>query len=143
MLFRSSYYKPQYHIYTMALLEYLCVCVCVCVCVYMCVCVGVCACADQLWTAPELLRDSKLNRKGSFPGDVYSFAIIMQEVISRSSPFCMLDMPPKGEAGVGLGLGLRLGLGLGLGLHVCVHMFVFVCVFAWVCGYRINMDKVY
>ncbi|XP_062341849.1 retinal guanylyl cyclase 1 [Osmerus eperlanus] len=50
---------------------------------------------DQLWTAPELLRDSKLNRKGSFSGDVYSYAIIMQEVISRSSPFCMLDMPPK------------------------------------------------
>uniref|UniRef100_A0A3P9LQU0 Guanylate cyclase n=1 Tax=Oryzias latipes TaxID=8090 RepID=A0A3P9LQU0_ORYLA len=50
---------------------------------------------DLLWTAPELLRNLNLRRKGSFPGDVYSFAIIMQEVVSRSAPFCMLDMPPK------------------------------------------------
>uniref|UniRef100_A0A6Q2XHF3 Guanylate cyclase n=1 Tax=Esox lucius TaxID=8010 RepID=A0A6Q2XHF3_ESOLU len=50
---------------------------------------------DQLWTAPELLRDSKQRQSGTFLGDVYSFAIVMQEVISRSAPFCMLDMPPK------------------------------------------------
>uniref|UniRef100_A0A8C8A7Q9 Guanylate cyclase n=1 Tax=Oryzias sinensis TaxID=183150 RepID=A0A8C8A7Q9_9TELE len=50
---------------------------------------------NLLWTAPELLRNLNLRRKGSFPGDVYSFAIIMQEVVSRSAPFCMLDMPPK------------------------------------------------
>ncbi|XP_061558414.1 retinal guanylyl cyclase 1 [Phycodurus eques] len=48
-----------------------------------------------LWTAPELLRSASLRRKGTFPGDVYSFSIIAQEVISRSAPFCMLDMPPK------------------------------------------------
>ncbi|KAI1903211.1 hypothetical protein AGOR_G00024890 [Albula goreensis] len=48
---------------------------------------------DQLWTAPEYLRDSRLDIRGSFAGDVYSFAIIMQEVISRSTPFCTLDMP--------------------------------------------------
>lgn len=52
---------------------------------------------DLLWTAPELLRNSSLRRKGTFSGDIYSFAIIAQEVISRSSPFCMLDMPLKGE----------------------------------------------
>lgn len=52
--------------------------------------------ADQLWTAPELLRSRKLLNKGTQKGDVYSFAIIMQEVISRSAPFCMLDMPVKG-----------------------------------------------
>ncbi|XP_017314984.1 retinal guanylyl cyclase 1 [Ictalurus punctatus] len=50
---------------------------------------------DQLWTAPELLRSRKLLNKGTQKGDVYSFAIIMQEVISRSAPFCMLDMPVK------------------------------------------------
>ncbi|XP_041949196.1 retinal guanylyl cyclase 1 [Alosa sapidissima] len=49
---------------------------------------------DQLWTAPEILRDPSL-QFGTFPGDVYGFAIIMQEVISRCAPFCMLDMPPK------------------------------------------------
>lgn len=52
---------------------------------------------DLLWTAPELLRSSSMRRRGTYLGDVYSFAIIVQEVISRSSPFCMLDMPPKGE----------------------------------------------
>ncbi|XP_024921353.1 retinal guanylyl cyclase 1 [Cynoglossus semilaevis] len=50
---------------------------------------------NLLWTAPELLRSSSLRRRGSFYGDIYSFAIIVQEVITRSSPFCMLDMPPK------------------------------------------------
>uniref|UniRef100_W5KM71 guanylate cyclase n=1 Tax=Astyanax mexicanus TaxID=7994 RepID=W5KM71_ASTMX len=52
--------------------------------------------ADLLWTSPELLRSAKLMKTGTYPGDVYSFSIIMQEVISRSAPFCMLDMPPQG-----------------------------------------------
>ncbi|XP_061105363.1 retinal guanylyl cyclase 2-like [Conger conger] len=47
---------------------------------------------DQLWTAPEHLRNDA-DWKGSFTGDVFSFAIIMQEVMSRSTPFCTLDMP--------------------------------------------------
>uniref|UniRef100_A0AAX7W0J8 Guanylate cyclase n=1 Tax=Astatotilapia calliptera TaxID=8154 RepID=A0AAX7W0J8_ASTCA len=50
---------------------------------------------DLLWTAPELLRSSSEKRRGTFAGDVYSFSIVCQEVISRSAPFCMLDMPPK------------------------------------------------
>ncbi|TRY96723.1 hypothetical protein DNTS_032206 [Danionella cerebrum] len=49
---------------------------------------------DLFWTAPELLRNTKLQKKGTYPADVYSFSIIMQEVISRCAPFCMLDMPP-------------------------------------------------
>lgn len=53
--------------------------------------------ADLFWTAPELLRDPGLQRRGTFRGDIYSVAIIMQEVICRSTPFCMLDMPPEGE----------------------------------------------
>ncbi|XP_047463809.1 retinal guanylyl cyclase 1 [Mugil cephalus] len=50
---------------------------------------------DLYWTAPELLRSSSLRKKGTFSGDVYSFAIIVQEVISRSPPYCMMDMPAK------------------------------------------------
>ncbi|KAK9536379.1 hypothetical protein VZT92_006165 [Zoarces viviparus] len=50
---------------------------------------------NLLWTAPELLRSSSQRRRGTFAGDVYSFSIIGQEVISRSAPYCMLDMPPK------------------------------------------------
>lgn len=52
---------------------------------------------DLLWTAPELLRNSSLRRKGTLTGDIYSFSIIAQEVVCRSAPFCMLDMPPKGQ----------------------------------------------
>ncbi|XP_077448015.1 retinal guanylyl cyclase 1 [Stigmatopora argus] len=50
---------------------------------------------DLFWTAPEMLRNLSLRRKGTFAGDVYSFSIVAQEVVSRSAPFCMLDMPPK------------------------------------------------
>uniref|UniRef100_A0A8C5FS11 Guanylate cyclase n=1 Tax=Gadus morhua TaxID=8049 RepID=A0A8C5FS11_GADMO len=52
---------------------------------------------DLLWTAPEILRNPNQNKKGTFRGDVYSFSIIMQEVISRCAPFCMLDMPVTGD----------------------------------------------
>ncbi|XP_047700221.1 retinal guanylyl cyclase 2 [Prionailurus viverrinus] len=50
---------------------------------------------ELLWTAPELLRAPKGSRLGSFAGDVYSFAIIMQEVMVRGTPFCMVDLPAK------------------------------------------------
>ncbi|KAM6911127.1 retinal guanylyl cyclase 1 [Lycodopsis pacificus] len=50
---------------------------------------------NLLWTAPELLRNTRQRRRGTLAGDVYSFSIIGQEVISRSAPYCMLDMPPK------------------------------------------------
>ncbi|KAM4677388.1 retinal guanylyl cyclase 1 [Discoglossus pictus] len=47
---------------------------------------------DLFWTAPELLRVSALNRRGTDKGDIYSFAIITQEVIVRGTPYCMLDL---------------------------------------------------
>ncbi|XP_062940185.1 retinal guanylyl cyclase 2 [Cynocephalus volans] len=50
---------------------------------------------ELLWTAPELLRAPRGNKLGSFAGDVYSFAIIMQEVMIRGSPFCMMDLPAQ------------------------------------------------
>lgn len=39
------------------------------------------------WTAPEHLRQKEIKSQGSAKGDVYSFAIILQEIITRSSPF--------------------------------------------------------
>ncbi|XP_064615854.1 retinal guanylyl cyclase 2-like [Liolophura sinensis] len=42
---------------------------------------------DLLWTSPDLLRDPVLIQRGNEKGDVFSFAIIMQEVILRSSPY--------------------------------------------------------
>ncbi|CAK9295879.1 unnamed protein product [Gordionus sp. m RMFG-2023] len=42
---------------------------------------------DLLWVAPELLRDPILMAKGTQSGDIYSFAIIVQELIVRGPPF--------------------------------------------------------
>ncbi|XP_007443714.1 retinal guanylyl cyclase 2, partial [Python bivittatus] len=50
---------------------------------------------ELLWTAPELLRDSEVDPKGTFKGDVFSFAIILQEVILRGPPYCMLEIPAE------------------------------------------------
>ncbi|XP_074714069.1 retinal guanylyl cyclase 1-like [Strix uralensis] len=50
---------------------------------------------ERLWTAPELLRDAVLERRGSFRGDIYSIGIIMQEVICRGGPYCMLGLAPE------------------------------------------------
>ncbi|XP_019626200.1 PREDICTED: atrial natriuretic peptide receptor 1-like [Branchiostoma belcheri] len=48
-----------------------------------------------LWTAPELLRMPCPPLKGTQKGDVYSFAIITQEVISRGHPYCANDATPR------------------------------------------------
>ncbi|CAK1600482.1 unnamed protein product [Parnassius mnemosyne] len=49
---------------------------------------------ELLWTAPELLRESRGAGRGSPAGDVFSFGIIMQEVIVRGEPYCMLALTP-------------------------------------------------
>ncbi|CAL8241074.1 unnamed protein product [Merluccius merluccius] len=46
---------------------------------------------DLLWSAPELLREPV--QGGTFPADVFSFSIIIHEVISRTLPYAMMDMP--------------------------------------------------
>ena len=53
----------------------------------------------KLWTAPELLRLACRAPEGSQKGDVYSFAIICQEIIHRRGPFWVRNMDhlsPKG-----------------------------------------------
>ncbi|CAF0863567.1 unnamed protein product [Brachionus calyciflorus] len=45
--------------------------------------------SDLLWTAPEHLDHS--SHLGSQPGDVYSFGIIMQEIIVEGAPYCMMN----------------------------------------------------
>lgn len=54
--------------------------------------------AELLWTAPELLRDEELRQKGTQKADVYSFSIILQEIIVRGYPFCMLDIGAEGPS---------------------------------------------
>lgn len=40
-----------------------------------------------LWTAPEHLRQKRAELRGSAKGDVYSFSIVLQEIVTRSGPF--------------------------------------------------------
>ncbi|XP_043560913.1 retinal guanylyl cyclase 2-like isoform X2 [Chiloscyllium plagiosum] len=47
---------------------------------------------EFLWTAPEILRKPNPLMNGTFKGDIYSFAIIMQEVVIRGPPYCMFDL---------------------------------------------------
>lgn len=51
---------------------------------------------ELLWIAPEHLRDPFPGTKGSEKGDIYSLAIIMQEVILRVQPYGMLEYKSKG-----------------------------------------------
>ena len=53
----------------------------------------------MLWTAPELLRtpSHEWPRYGSPKGDVYSFGVIAQEVLYRTSPFFLDEESPKGK----------------------------------------------
>ena len=51
---------------------------------------------DLLWVAPELLRIPNRSLRGTQKGDVYSFAIILQEFHTREGPYSANFMEPKG-----------------------------------------------
>ncbi|XP_054711371.1 guanylate cyclase 32E-like [Uloborus diversus] len=50
-------------------------------------------CEKLLWKSPELLRDPHSPIGGSQKGDVYSFGIILFEIIGRSGPYGNTRMP--------------------------------------------------
>jgi hypothetical protein len=55
-----------------------------------------CKIAGMLWMAPEHLRRDEYVRQGSQKGDVYSFSIILQEIVTRKSPYALGYTKPKG-----------------------------------------------
>jgi len=50
---------------------------------------------NQLWTAPELLRMTTRPINGTQKADVYSFAIILQEIMFRAEPYFLSIDHPK------------------------------------------------
>jgi len=50
---------------------------------------------NQLWTAPELLRMTTRPINGTQKSDVYSFAIILQEIMFRAKPYFLNVDPPQ------------------------------------------------
>lgn len=52
-----------------------------------------------LWKAPELLRNHNPPPRGTQKGDVFSFGIILYEIIGRKGPWgdLLYTMSPKGN----------------------------------------------
>lgn len=53
----------------------------------------------KLWTAPELLRMHNPPPEGTIKGDVYSFAVICQEIVHRQGAFWVkgMQLTPQGN----------------------------------------------
>ena len=53
---------------------------------------------DLLWTAPELLRELDRPVYGTQKGDVYSYGIILQEIVVKDGPYALNEpmLEPKG-----------------------------------------------
>lgn len=51
----------------------------------------------KLWRAPEILRNPLALPRGSQKGDVYSFGILLYEIIGRIGPWGHTHLSDKGE----------------------------------------------
>lgn len=55
-----------------------------------------CLFTELLWKAPELLRKSNAPPNGTQKGDVYSFGILLYEIIGRKGPYGQINVTPSG-----------------------------------------------
>jgi len=53
--------------------------------------------SDLFWKAPELLRNPHAPIRGTQEGDIYSFAIILYEILGRKGPYGNINLEPKGN----------------------------------------------
>lgn len=66
-------------------------------CSLLTICLAGCV-VEMYWTAPELLRQVGLPVSGTPKGDIYSFAIIMWQLMynSKACPYNDINLEPKG-----------------------------------------------
>ncbi|XP_035233508.1 atrial natriuretic peptide receptor 1-like [Stegodyphus dumicola] len=50
---------------------------------------------ELLWKAPELLRDPNAPPAGTQKSDIYSFGIILYEIIGRNGPYGQIEKTPS------------------------------------------------
>ncbi|EZA56309.1 Guanylate cyclase 32E [Ooceraea biroi] len=50
---------------------------------------------NLFWKAPELLRNPHASIRGTQEGDIYSFAIILYEILGRKGPYGGINLEPK------------------------------------------------
>ena len=56
---------------------------------------------ELYWTAPELLDvadSSKVAQERHMKADVYSYGVVLYEIVSRLEPYYEADFSPKGTA---------------------------------------------
>lgn len=50
----------------------------------------------QLWRAPELIRLTNPPPRGTQKGDIYSFGLVLYQVVSRRGPWSQCTLSDKG-----------------------------------------------
>jgi len=87
---------------------------------------------DQLWTAPELLRMTTRPVNGTHKADVYSFAVVLQELMFRAEPYFIESDPPRGMnrslnfVFYGIHRPIKAARCMSLGLYVSLVLYLII-----------------